>query len=94
MAISVSHEKADFTEIKQFCENISRALGLNFDFKEKEHDSFIKGRFVEFYVGKEKIGYLGELSPQVLNNWSLDMPTSVAEIYLERLYEKIFSNKV
>jgi len=37
-------------------------------------------------VNNEKIAYVGELHPQVLLNWQLEMPVSVLEINVTELF--------
>ena len=46
---------------------------------------FIKGRGGLMYFGNKKIGVIGEVHPRVLNEFGIELPTSVAEIYLEQL---------
>ncbi|MEK6828180.1 MAG: phenylalanine--tRNA ligase subunit beta, partial [Nanoarchaeota archaeon] len=44
IAIATSHEKADYTEIRQVLDYIMRCFGLHYDIEEAEHGSFIDGR--------------------------------------------------
>lgn len=89
LAIAVCHDKADFTEIKQVCQVIASSLGLEFTFVEDKHKSFISGRFAKILFNKKKVGIIGEIHPQVLNNWELDMPTSCAELEIEEIKKLI-----
>ena len=41
------------------------------------------------YINKNKIGILGDIHPEVLFNFSLDVPVSVIEINIERFLENV-----
>jgi phenylalanyl-tRNA synthetase beta chain len=79
----VAHSKANFTEIKSFVEAILKNLDAKATFKSAENASFIPGRFADFGYG-----YLGEIHPQVLNNWGLEVPVAAFEIDLESIFKK------
>jgi phenylalanyl-tRNA synthetase beta chain len=50
---------------------------------EARHPSFFKGRTAAVYVGKKRIGVLGEIHPQILNMFQLESPTTAFEIDLD-----------
>ncbi len=81
-----SHPTANFTEIKSYVEALLANLGLT-DWKVKtaRHPSFLQGRVAAIYVKRRKIGVVGEIHPEVLNNFELENPTGVFEIDLEAL---------
>jgi phenylalanyl-tRNA synthetase beta chain len=81
-----SHPTANFTEIKSCVEALLANLGLkNWTIKETRHPSFLQGRAAAIYVKGRKIGVLGEIHPEVLNNFELENPTSAFEIDLQRI---------
>ena len=82
LAFAVSHPEATFTEARQALEAIFTNLGIKIAVKETEHESFIAGRCAAVWAGKERIGLVGEVHPQVLKNWGLEMPTVCFEIRL------------
>ena len=57
--------------------------------KDDDLDGFskmmIKGRAGFINYNGQNIGIVGEVHPKVLNEFGLEMPASVAEIYLDRL---------
>jgi len=85
LAITLCHEKTDFTEIHQALDIISSQIGLELNIKETEHKSYIWGRVGNIILNDEKIGIIGELHPQVLDNWNLVMPVCCLEINLKKL---------
>jgi len=80
------HSNANFTEIKSNIEALLLNLGIkNFEIQEDKHPSFLEGRTAVVYGKRQKIGVLGEVHPQVLNNWQLKNPAVAFEIDLEPL---------
>ncbi len=51
--------------------------------REVPHPSFLLGRAANIYVKRRKIGIVGEIHPEVLNNFELENPTSAFEMELE-----------
>jgi len=86
LAIAYCGSDANFTKIKQLLDIIMDALGMKYEILDTEHSSFIKGRVGRVTVNNEKIAYVGELHPQVLLNWQLEMPVSVLEINVTELF--------
>ena len=86
LAVGFCGSDANFTKIKQVLDTMMDALDLKYDVAETEHTSFIKGRVARVNVNDSKIAYLGELHPQVLMNWQLEMPVSVMELNITELF--------
>jgi len=81
-----SHPTANFTEMKSYVEALLANLGLkNWTIKEVRHPSFLQGRVAAIYVKGRNIGVVGEIHPEVLNNFELENPTSAFEIDLQRI---------
>ncbi len=81
----LSEDKVDFTKIKQVLDSTISFLDLKYSVKEAAHNSFIPGRFGNIVIDNEEIGIIGEISPQVLDNWDLKMPLAVFEINLSKI---------
>ncbi len=81
-----SHPKANFTEIKSIAEAlITNIMVGEWKIKETEHPSFLKGRVASIRTKNREIGIVGEIHPEVLNNFGLENPTVAFEINLETL---------
>ncbi|MFQ6063986.1 MAG: phenylalanine--tRNA ligase subunit beta [Candidatus Bathyarchaeia archaeon] len=88
LACVTTHPDASFTEIKSCLEALFLNLGLKqWKIKETTHASFIPGRTAKVNFKNREIGIIGEIHPQVLNNFELKKPTSAFEINLERTME-------
>ena len=81
-----SHSTANFTEIKSTAEALLANLGLYiWKIKPASNSSFIEGRVATIQLRNKEIGFLGEIHPEVLNNFELENPVSGFEIDLEHL---------
>lgn len=81
-----SHPGANFTEIKSVVESLLMNLGLKkWTVKEAENPSFLEGRAAALYLRGKKLGLVGEIHPEVLNNFELENPTSAFEVDLQKL---------
>ncbi len=86
LAFVSSHVDTSFSEVKSITEELLRSLGLReWSLREVEHASFIEGRVAEVEVNDVKVGIMGEISPEVLENFGITMPVSAAEIELQKL---------
>lgn len=87
LCVMNSHEQVDYTQIKQMLDYLMRMLDVSYDMKEAEHPSFIPGRVASVFVNKQEIGYIGEVNPEVLKNFELDVPVSCFELNISILYK-------
>jgi len=64
-----------------------RTLGLKVSYSEQRHDSFIEGRCGSILVNGIEVGIIGEIHPEVLNNFDISVPVVAFEISLNKLLE-------
>jgi len=89
VACAVSSSNANFTEVKSIVEALLANLGLKrWQIAVAEHPSYIEGRVAFVSVGRKQVGIVGEIHPQVLNNFELENPVAAFEIDLEGLIRK------
>jgi phenylalanyl-tRNA synthetase beta chain len=79
----------NFTELKQVLDVLFRSLNLEYMVEETEHRSFISGRCGRISAKGKDLGVIGELSPDVLENWGLEIAFSGLELDIERLFDII-----
>jgi len=89
LAVTIASEKTDYTGIRQVLDYLFRSLDLKCEIKEAEHSSFIGGRVARVNVKGKNVAYIGEISPQVLENWELETPVTAFELNLTELFESI-----
>lgn len=83
----IAHNKTNFSEIKSVVCGILK----NFDAEEYNEKFFIEGRGAKILVKDHKnminIGFFGEIHPEVIRNFNLEVPLTAFEINLNKLYE-------
>ncbi|MDD5193128.1 MAG: phenylalanine--tRNA ligase subunit beta [Candidatus Nanoarchaeia archaeon] len=87
LCVSLCHEKANFTEIKQVLDYLAKMLNLKYEIEEFSHPSFIEGRCGEIIINNQSAGFLGEIHPFVLKNNKIMMPVSSLELDINQLFQ-------
>lgn len=87
LAAAVSHGNASFTEVKSILDALLMNLGLRWQIRGVKHPSFIEGRAGTVTVDKTEVGMIGEVYPQVLQNWTLENPVAAFELNLYKIYK-------
>jgi len=86
LAVAISHAKANYTDARQVLDLIINHLEMKAELESLEHNSFITGRAASVKVKGVKIGFLGDIHPEVLQNWNLEMPVVALELDIDELY--------
>lgn len=80
-----SHPTANFTEIRSILESLLTNLGLQkWAIKATKHPSFLEGRVAAISLDNFQLGVVGEIHPEVLNNFELENPIGAFEIDLQK----------
>jgi len=77
VAGAIAHARTNFSEIKAAVAGLLVNLKLDSKDEPYDHPSFIKGR-----SAKNKHGFFGEVAPEVLSNFGLEVPVTVFELKL------------
>ncbi len=83
LAALICHSTANFTEIKSVVTSVLNNLGYSMEISDSENKSFIVGRVADVTGEAEKgiiKGFFGEVSPEVITNFTLDYPVIAFEI--------------
>ncbi|MBN2112434.1 phenylalanine--tRNA ligase subunit beta [Candidatus Woesearchaeota archaeon] len=89
LGVVLCNEKADFTEIKQVLDYLMKMLDVKYEIEETDNSSFIPGRAGRISVKGKNVAYVGEINPEVLTSWEMQMPVAALEINLTDLFEAI-----
>jgi len=87
LGVGLCGHDVDFTQIKQILDYIFRQLDLQYDLRETDHPSFIAGRVARGSVNGVDIAYVGEIHPEVLQKWDLQVPVCAFELNLTELFK-------
>ena len=85
VACALCYAKAGFNEIKTKLQALCYNFGKELKAKAAEHPVFINGRCAEIFIGDKKCGIIGEINPQVLKNWGIEMPIALFELEVSSL---------
>ena len=79
----ICHSTANFTEIKSVVTSVLSNLGYSMEISDSENKTFISGRAADVTGSAQNgsvKGYFGEVSPEVITNFTLDYPVIAFEI--------------
>ncbi|MFH0986710.1 MAG: phenylalanine--tRNA ligase subunit beta [Candidatus Micrarchaeota archaeon] len=90
LCAGICSAEAGFTEIKSNVQALLSNAGIKTEYKEikqGEEMCFLSGRCAEVYDLKngKKIGVLGEIHPEILQNFELENPIALFEIEIDKL---------
>ncbi len=86
LAVVAEHAKVNYSEIKSIVIGFLKFAGANdYSLKEFSDPAFIEGRAAKIIIKGETVGYFGEISPKVLQNFRLEEPVVAAEIKTDKL---------
>ncbi len=87
VGLLLTNTSASYTEARQIMDALFSSLGIVGKVRSVSHDSFISGRVGRVSVKGKDIGYIGEIHPSVLKNFSLENPVVGFELNLSDLFE-------
>ena len=92
LAALIADHEVGFSDIQAYLHEILRTLGIGsegegptYKLEAGEHPAFIPGRTAWIVAGDQQIGVVGEIHPQVLENWKIHAPVGAFELRLEPL---------
>lgn len=90
LAIVLCHSRANFSEIKAVMESILENLGVEgLGIRAGGLDCFIEGRRLVVEVDGDPLCWAGEIRPEVLENWGLEMPVAALEMDVDLLFQLV-----
>ncbi len=87
LAVALCHARANFSEIRAVMDCILENLHVEASIVEGGLNCFIEGRRYVAEIGGEPLCWAGELKPEVLVSWELEMPVAALEMDVKRLFE-------
>lgn len=95
LTVGMYGEDVDFYTLKGMIENILEAISVNrYEIeKETKNDSYHPGRCANLKVGMDTIATLGEVHPEVLDNYMISKRAYLAEVNITKLVKYARANK-
>ncbi len=88
LAACIADSRVSFENISSVAGALMRSLGLEYKIQPVNDIRFVEGRAGVIVAGGDKVGAIGEIHPQVLNNWGLENPVAAFELNVDKLMEK------
>lgn len=88
LAFGVIGPDTGYAEVRAVLDSIMRELGLSGEYRVAGHPTFIDGRYAEVSIENDLWARLGEIHPQVLNNFGLAYPIAFCEMRLADPFKK------
>ena len=89
LALVQCHARANFSDIKALMNSILENLELSAEVEAGGWDCFIEGRRYIARIGEDVLCWAGEVKPQVLENWGLEMPIAALEMDVDVLFKHL-----
>lgn len=86
LSIAVTGPETGYAEIRAVLDSVLRELGFSGRYRAVEHPTFIDGRCAEVSIDGGLWARLGEIHPQVLNNYGLAYPVALCEMRLATVF--------
>jgi phenylalanyl-tRNA synthetase beta chain len=83
LAFLFSGREADFNDISAKVAAVFYYLSKQYVLKDVDDLRFIKGRSANIFYHEQNVGIMGEIHPEILENWGIQMPCTIAEIDLD-----------
>ncbi len=84
----------DFFDLKGIIENLLQELNIDkYRILSSNHDSLHPGRTAELIINNKRIGWLGEVHPDVLDNYDIPVRAYIAELNFDEIANQSNSNK-
>ncbi|MDW8092103.1 MAG: phenylalanine--tRNA ligase subunit beta [Nitrososphaerota archaeon] len=84
----ISHSSATYSEVYSVLDELCRFVNSDVRPVEEDFRFFIPGRGVALTLDGVKIGWMGEIHPNVLENFELSMPVATFELSLGHLIKR------
>ncbi|MCF7953531.1 MAG: phenylalanine--tRNA ligase subunit beta [Spirochaetales bacterium] len=72
-----------FNQLNSHVSAVLFYMQRDYKLKESVDPRFIPGRAAEVFCGGKRAGVFGEIHPEVLENWGIQMPTAICELDLD-----------
>ena len=80
LAFAEAGSKVNFTHAKSVLYAYAQSVGKELKVLARDYPMFIPGRSGQILLDGQKVGIVGEVHPQVLSNWKIEVPVAVWEL--------------
>lgn len=91
LAALISDYSISYEDIQAVLYAVLRNLKIKFKVEPTLHPSFIEGRTAKILVDNKELGVVGEIHPEVLENFKIENPVAAFEINIQELTKQTLS---
>lgn len=85
LSVLLADREAEFAHVHACLESLLYSLGLSATIQAEDTPMFIPGRSARIAVSGTPMGWMGEIHPEVLENFEITMPCAAFELDLDQL---------
>ena len=90
LCAAIADPRTNYTKIKGALDTFMKLNNIEFEIKVNDKIPFlIPGRSAEIIVDGKSVGFIGEVSPEVLVNFGLLVPVVAFELVIDEIYSII-----
>jgi len=89
LAALMAHSSASFSEAHSYLDALFFYLDREYELAPVAHGTSIPGRAGEIRVGGKPAGFIGEVHPEVLEKWGIEMPCALFEVVLDAFMAQV-----
>jgi len=83
VAAAICDHKVSYEDVQSSLYSLLKNAGADsWHLQKADHPSFIKGRVAEITIADERVGLLGEIHPQLIENFDIENPVAAFELDL------------
>lgn len=94
VGVLIADREAEFSHVHSCLESLLFSLGQSSRLVQEDIPVFLPGRAARVTVNGHSIGWIGELHPEVLENYSIAMPCAAFELDLDLLRDIIDRSRI
>jgi phenylalanyl-tRNA synthetase beta chain len=87
LCAAIINSEINFEELHAYLFSLIKMLGYDMKLKEAEYSFLLKGRSADVFINETKVGWIGEINPEVILNFRLSLPIIAFEINLSKFLE-------
>ena len=87
LSVVIADTNSNYTKVKEIFDTINSLFDLDLKLKEKKFNFLIEGRSAKILFKNKEVGFIGEVSPKVLDNFGILVPVGSFEISLREIFE-------
>jgi phenylalanyl-tRNA synthetase beta chain len=85
VAAVLARSEASYEDARSRLQALCRVFDVDLRTPETEHPAFIDGRTADVVIDGHTVGVIGELHPEVLVEYDLELPVAAFELELDAL---------